>query len=98
METNTELERYQKASKKVKEIKGFYIHLICYVIVISLLVYLNLKFSPKHLWFFYPMFGWGVGLIGHGIGVFGTDSLFSKNWEERKIKELMDKEKKNNYL
>ncbi|WP_333694566.1 2TM domain-containing protein [Flavobacterium sp.] len=98
METNTEFERYQKASKKVKEIKGFYIHFICYVIVISLMVYLNLKFSPEHLWFFYPMLGWGVGLIGHAIGVFGTDSLFSKNWEERKIKELMEKEKKNKYL
>lgn len=98
METNTELERYQKASKKVKEIKGFYIHLICYVIVIALIVYLNVKFSPEHLWFFYPMFGWGFGLIGHALSVFGTDSLFSKNWEERKIIELMEKEKKNKYL
>lgn len=98
METNTEFERYQKASKKVKEIKGFYIHLICYVIVIALLMLLNISNTPEHLWFFYPMLGLGVGLIGHAIGVFGTDSLFSKNWEERKIKELMEKEKKNKYL
>lgn len=98
METNTEFERYQKASKKVKEIKGFYIHLICYVIVNALLVLLNIRNTPEHLWFFYPMIGWGVGLIGHAIGVFGTDSLFSKNWEERKIKELMEEEKKKKYL
>jgi hypothetical protein len=98
METNTEFERYQKASKKVKEMKGFYIHFFCFVIVICLIIYLNLKFSPEHLWFIYPLTGWGVGLIGHAAGVFGTDSLFSKKWEERKIKELMEEEKKNKYL
>lgn len=98
MENNSELERYHKACKKVKEIKGFYIHFICYVIIIALMVYINLKYSPEHLWFIYPLIGWGVGLIGHGVGVFGSDSLFSKNWEERKIRELMDKEKNNKLL
>lgn len=96
METNNEYERYQKASKKVKEIKGFYVHLIAYFIVIPILILINLKFSAKHLWFVYPMVGWGVGLLGHGLGVFGTDAFFSKDWEERKIKQLMDEEKKKN--
>lgn len=95
METYSEFESYQKASKKVKEIKGFYIHLFCFLIAISFMVFLNLKYSPEHLWFIYPLSGWGIGLVGHAIGVFGTDSLFSKNWEDRKIKELMEEEKKN---
>lgn len=86
MESNTELERYQKASKKVKEIKGFYIHLICYVIVIALLMLLNIRNTPEHLWFFYPMIGWGVGLIGHAIGVFGTDTLLVKIGKSEKSK------------
>ncbi|MEZ4837860.1 2TM domain-containing protein [Flavobacterium sp.] len=96
MESKSEYENYLKASKKVKEIKGFYIHLLCYVLVISFLVFINLKYSPIHLWFIYPLAGWGIGLIGHAIGVFGTDMLFSKNWEQRKIKEFMEEEKRKN--
>lgn len=95
METYSEFESYQKARKKVKEIKGFYIHLFFFVLAMALMTFLNLRYSPEHLWFIYPLSGWGIGLVGHAIGVFGTDSLFSKNWEERKIKELMEEEKKN---
>ena len=40
-----------------------------------------------------PLF-WGIGLFFHWFGVFGTKFLgFGKDWEERKIKELMEKEK-----
>lgn len=92
MGTNSEYESYQKARKKVKEIKGFYIHLLCYLLVVFLLVYLNLNYSPKQLWFIYPLVGWGVGLLGHAAGVFGADMLFSRNWEERKLKEYMKEE------
>jgi len=96
MQTNSEYDSYQKASKKVKEIKGFYIHLFTYLVIIPVIVFINLRFSPQYYWFFYPMIGWGFGLLGHGLGVFGTDSLFSKDWEERKIKQFMEEEKKKN--
>ena len=39
---------------------------------------------------------WGIGILSHGISVFGSNLLFDKNWEDRKIKELMDKDKKSN--
>ena len=38
--------------------------------------------------------GWGVGVLFHGLGVFKVMPFFGKNWEEDKIKELMEKEKK----
>jgi hypothetical protein len=38
------------------------------------------------------VFFWGIGLFFHWFGVFGKNLLFSKSWEERKIKEYMDKE------
>jgi hypothetical protein len=40
------------------------------------------------VWFF-----WGIGLAAHWLGVFGKNIVFSKAWEERKIKEFMDKDK-----
>jgi len=36
-------------------------------------------------------FFWGIGLFFHWFGVFGRNFLFTKQWEERKIKEFMDK-------
>ena len=36
---------------------------------------------------------WGVGLFAHGLSVFLPSIVLGKDWEERKIKEFMDKEK-----
>lgn len=92
MESN-DYERYQKAQKKVKDIKGFYSNLITYILVISFLAFINLRYSPKQIWFVYPMLGWGIGVFFHAMGVFDLFPFFSKNWEEKKIKQLMEEEK-----
>ena len=42
---------------------------------------------------FSTAFFWGIGLLAHWSGVFGKNLIFSKSWEERKIKEYMDKDK-----
>lgn len=94
---NQEFERYQKAKKQVEEIKGFYGHLISFVVVMAVLLFINLRYSPQYLWFFWPLLGWGIGLLFHGMKVFNYTPFFGKNWEERKLKEFMDQEKQNKY-
>ena len=79
---------YEKAQKRVKEIKSFYGNLFSYVIVITFLIILNLITSPKHLWFYWPMLGWGIGIAAHGISVFSI----GRTWEERKIQEILEKQ------
>ncbi|MEY8758251.1 2TM domain-containing protein [Chryseobacterium tongliaoense] len=81
---------YERAQKRVKEIKGFYGNLISYCIVIPFLIIINLITSPKHIWFYFPMLGWGIGLAAHGMSVFAI----GKNWEDRKIREILEKENK----
>ncbi|KMQ69775.1 histidine kinase [Chryseobacterium sp. FH2] len=88
---NNESLAYQKAAKRVKEIKGFYGNLTSYCLVIPFLAVLNLITDSSHLWVFWPMLGWGMGLAAHGINTFGI----GKEWEEKKIKELMEEEQKN---
>jgi hypothetical protein len=83
--------RYQKAKERVEEIKSFYLHLVAYLLVNSVLVVINLLTSPEYLWFIWPIMGWGIGLVIHGISVFG--GLWGKSWEDRKIKEIMEKDK-----
>ena len=46
------------------------------------------EFETFGLWFV-----WGIGLAFHAFGAFGKDLILGKNWEERKIREYMDKDK-----
>ncbi len=96
METNfTEEQRYYEAKKEVDKVKGFYHHLITYIVLNIFFLVFNLVTSPKELWFYWPLLWWGLGVISHGMRVFGHYPFFSKDWEERKIKDLMDKENRN---
>lgn len=92
MEINySEQERYYQAKKRVEDIKGFYGNLIAYLIFNGFFLVLNLLTSPNELWFYWPLLGWGVGVVIHGMKVFNYFPFLNKNWEERKIKELMEK-------
>lgn len=88
----TNEDRYNKAQKRVEEIKGFYGNLTSYVFVNIGLLVLNLVTSPGHLWFFWPLFGWGIGVAIHGMKVFNYLPFFDQEWEQKKIKEFMEKE------
>lgn len=83
-------ESYERAQKRVKEIKSFYGNLISYCIIIPFLIIVNLMTSPEDLWFIFPMLGWGIGLAAHGMGVFGI----GKQWEEKKIRQILEKQNK----
>jgi len=85
---------YQKAKEKARKIRGFYINLACYCIVIPCLIFINLKYSPGYYWFFFSMAGWGIGLVFHGFETFDWP-FFSRRWEQQKIKEILEKEKFN---
>ncbi|WP_231374015.1 histidine kinase [Aureivirga marina] len=96
---NFENEKLIKARQHVKELKEFYMGLISYCIVIPGLIAMNLLTYPKFLWFFFPMFGWGLGIVFQAIKVFGKVNFFWNNWEERKINEIIKEEtEKENYL
>jgi hypothetical protein len=80
---------YYKAKKRVEELKGFYGNFTTYCIVIPSLVLINYFTYWDHKWFIYPMLGWGLGVLFHGVSVFG----YGKSWEERKIQEIINKKK-----
>lgn len=93
MESNYQNEeRYSKAKKRIEEIKGFYGNLTAYIVVNIMLFVINMVTSPEHLWFFWPMLGWGVGVAFHGMRVFNYMPFLGKDWEERKMKEFIEKE------
>jgi len=87
-EYNDENKAYFRAKKRVEELKGFYANVISYCCVVPFLVFINLKFSPGFQWFWFSALGWGFGVAMHAFKVFG----YSSDWEERKIREILEKE------
>ncbi|QRM89839.1 histidine kinase [Lacinutrix sp. WUR7] len=90
--TNTKEDAYYRAKKRVEEIKGFYGNLTSYCLVIPFLIFINYSTSSNFQWFWFPMFGWGMGVVIHAFTVFG----YGKTWEERKINEILEKEEQQN--
>lgn len=84
--------RYEEAKKQVEEEKGFYIHLSSYILINAFFVVLNFLTAKGNWWFYWPMLGWGIGIAFHWVGVFGKKRIFSKNWEDRRIRRLMDED------
>lgn len=86
--------KYVKAVESVEKLKEFYQNLISYCLVIPFLIFINLQVSPQFHWFWFPMIGWGIGVIFHFLEVNNYRMFLGRNWEERKIKELMEEEDK----
>ena len=86
-------EKYEEAKKRVKELKDFYRNLITYVAVNIFLIVINLITSPDSLWFYWVTIFWGIGIVLHASKVFILKGKFlGKEWEEKKIKEMIEKE------
>ena len=84
---------YARAKKRVEQLKGFYGNLTSYCIIVPSLALVNYFTYWGFQWFWFPMLGWGLGLSFHAFGVFG----YGKSWEERKIQQLLNKDKNNNW-
>lgn len=90
---HTEMEdSYIRARNHVEELKNFYYNLISYICVIPFLIYINYQTFWGFQWFWFPMIGWGIGILAHAFRVYVSDSFLGSNWEKRKIEEYMRQE------
>jgi hypothetical protein len=92
---NIESTKYIRAVERVEEIKGFYGSLLAYCIVIPFIIFIYFKYTPYTIqWFWFPMLGWGIGLIFQGFKAFSYNPILGKDWEDKKIREFMENDKK----
>ena len=97
---------FQKAKKRLEQLKSFYTHLSIFLIVNIVLVVAyffskqsifqeptNKEFINWVDWnvLLTPLI-WGVFLIAHAFCVFQWRLPFLKRWEERQINKIMEKE------
>ena len=92
METTTEhivSNEEALAFARVRKIKGFYIHVFQFVVVISVLSVVNIVTSPRHLWVLWVILGWGSGLFAHGMVVFDKVPFLNGAWEKRQVEKFL---------
>lgn len=98
METYNKEERYLNAKKKLDKIRGFYRHLLWYVVInLFLVIWIGVeaKWDGDQFWnfgTFSTAVFWGIGLLVHGVTVFVPGFFFGREWEERQIRKFMEKE------
>lgn len=92
MEKYVEVECYYQVQEKVKNIRKFYEYLIVYFLCNLIVIVVNLMILSGYLYFWYFLLGWGVVIILYGLKVFDCFFFFSKDWEKRKIDEILEKE------
>lgn len=79
----------QLALAKARKIRGFYIHLTQYVVVIAVLAVINLATHPSRLWFFWPAMGWGIGVLAHAAATFEFIPFFGAEWERKQVEKQL---------
>ena len=87
-------EKYEKAKKRVEELKKFYGNLVTYGVINVILIIINLVTSPGNLWFYWVTIFWGIAILLHASKVFILKGKFlGEEWEKKKIKEIMEKDR-----
>jgi hypothetical protein len=74
MNTNVEPSRIRLARRRAGRRLGFLIHAAVFVAVNLGLIGINLGIAPARPWALFPLLGWGLGLLLHGLfarGLFG---------------------------
>lgn len=98
---NKDYKKFEKAQKRIVQIKGFYNHMAVFIIINAVLLLSKEKMAialfgeealvhPNAMnWIEWNIYIWGAGLLIHGLFVFGRVPFFVKKWEERQIKKYM---------
>tara|TARA_R110002012_G_scaffold295547_1_gene492162 strand:- start:1143 stop:1436 length:294 start_codon:yes stop_codon:yes gene_type:complete len=94
MESNfNDQKALEKARKRVKDLKGFYDHLIVFIVIHLLILAAVLYFNGDLRFFItFTLLGWGIGLFIHALVVFKWNPFTSDDWEQRKLKQFIEEQ------
>ena len=86
-------EKYIRARERVTALKRFYGKLATYLIFMVLFAGLNYYTNEwSNMWFLWVALFWGIGIVVEAGKVFGLSAFLGRNWESKKIKELMEED------
>ena len=84
-----------RAEKIAREKVGFQVHLGIYIAVNSFLIaiwyFTTYPYGSVFPWFIFPLFGWGIGIVGHFLGAYRgqgyVETLAEKEYNRLKTKQ-----------
>ncbi|HTD06333.1 2TM domain-containing protein [Undibacterium sp.] len=79
---------YDQARRYVERKIGFMIHLVVFLCVNTGLALLNLQLGHGN-WSIWPLFGWGIGIVFHGLSVVARAP--GSSWKQRMIQHELNK-------
>ena len=82
-------ERLAQARLRLAALKGFYIHLFVFAMVVAGLAIINLA-TGGPWWVLWVLLGWGIGILAHALTVFGRTSRLVADWEARKLQQFLN--------
>lgn len=77
----------------VRKLKGFYSHLIRYIVIVGCLAILNFIKSPAYFWVIWVALGWGLGVLFHGLRVFQFSPFDTAEWEKKQVEKYLNRKK-----
>jgi transcriptional regulator with XRE-family HTH domain len=77
------------AYRQVRKLKGWYIHLAQYAVVIPFLFAINYLTKPDKFWAVWPALGWGLGLALHGLMISPWLARNSVDWEAQQVQKYL---------
>jgi two-component system LytT family sensor kinase len=83
-------ERYKSAQKRVKQLSAFYSSLGSYIVLIIFLFIIDVA-TGDSWWFYWAAIGFGIAIAVRAWNIF-IKGRFGKNWEEDKIRQIMEQE------
>ena len=105
METQNSDIKYIKARHKVEKLKRFYIHLVVYLVINTVITVVKIMNNINNGETFNEAFFdfatvitwliWGIAIALHAFSVFGIQFLLGDDWEERKIEKYMNDDLQN---
>ncbi|WGD35009.1 2TM domain-containing protein [Olleya sp. YS] len=98
MDTTRNQHRLERAKIRVQKIKSFYTHLLIYIIINSVIVYINIEnLDPGESYFqarnFITLTLWGIVLIMHALTAFFPNFILGAKWEQRQIEKYIKEER-----
>jgi transcriptional regulator with XRE-family HTH domain len=79
----------EAAIRHVRDIKGFYSHLIAYALTTALLLLCSVLGFMTYAATGWTALGWGLGVGLHGLMVFEKLDLFGPSWERKQVEKRL---------
>ena len=93
MERDREDKIYRKATAKVNQMKDFHGHFLTFCIALPLIILADVYYTPDILWSIPAIIIWGLSVAIHWFYITDRIPFFNRKWEEKKIREIMEKER-----